>query len=57
MCLAQRHNAVTPVRLEPPAPQSLVKHSTTEPLLSQIKIEVELNVSTTFAQSSQKGTA
>ena len=24
------HNAVTPVRLEPAAPQSLVKHSTTE---------------------------
>ena len=32
MCLAQRHNAVTPVRLEPTAPLSRVKHSTTEPL-------------------------
>ena len=31
MCLAQEHNAVTPVRLEPAAPQSPVKHSTTEP--------------------------
>ena len=30
MCLAQGHNAVTLVRLEPVAPRSLVKHSTTE---------------------------
>ena len=28
------HNAVTPVRLEPAAPRSRVKHSTTEPLRS-----------------------
>ena len=34
MCLAQGHNAVTPVRLDPVAPQSRVKHSTTEPLRS-----------------------
>ena len=34
MCFAQRHKAVTPVRLEPAAPQSRVKHSTTEPLRS-----------------------
>ena len=34
MCLAQGHNAVTPVRLEPAALQSRVKHSTTEPLRS-----------------------
>ena len=32
--LAQGHNAVTPVRLEPAALQSQVKHSTTEPLRS-----------------------
>ena len=32
MCLAQGHNTVTPVRLEPAAPRSRVKHSTTEPL-------------------------
>ena len=30
MCLAQDHNAVTPVRLEPVAPLPRVKHSTTE---------------------------
>ena len=30
MCIAQGHNAVTPVRLEPAAPRSRVKHSTTE---------------------------
>ena len=30
-CLAQGHNTVTPVRLEPEAPQSWVKHSTTGP--------------------------
>ena len=34
MCLAQGHNAVTPVRLEPAASQSQVKHSTTKPLCS-----------------------
>ena len=34
MCLAQGHNAVTPLRLEPAAPRSRVKHSTTEPLRS-----------------------
>ena len=38
MCLAQGHNAVTPVKLEPAAPLSRVKHSTTEPLCSQIDI-------------------
>ena len=32
ICLAQGHNAVRPVRLEPAAPSSWVKHSTTEPL-------------------------
>ena len=32
--LLKDHNAVTPVRLEPAAPQSQVKHSTTEPLRS-----------------------
>ena len=34
MCLAQGHNAVTPLRLEPAAPQSRVKHSTTKPVCS-----------------------
>ena len=29
MCLAQGHNAVAPVRLEPKDTQSQVKHSTT----------------------------
>ena len=32
MCLAQGHNAVTPLSLEPATPQSQVKHSTSEPL-------------------------
>ena len=36
MCLAQGHNAVTQVSLEPAAPRSRVKHSTTEPLHQQI---------------------
>ena len=31
------HNAVTPVRLKPAASRSRVKHSTTEPLRSQIE--------------------
>ena len=34
MCLAQPHNTVTPVWLKPATPQSLDKHSTTEPLRS-----------------------
>ena len=34
MCLAQGQNTVTRVRLEPAAPRSQVKHSTTEPLCS-----------------------
>ena len=34
MCLAQGHNAVTPVRLEYEALQSRVKHSIAEPLRS-----------------------
>ena len=34
MCLAQGHNAVTPMRLEPTALRSQVKHFTTEPLRS-----------------------
>ena len=32
--LLKEHNAVTPVRLEPAASRSRVKHSTTEPLRS-----------------------
>ena len=34
MCLSQGHNAVTPVSLEPAAPRSRVKDSTTESLRS-----------------------
>ena len=34
ICLAQGHSAVTLVRLQPTAPRSRVKHSTTEPLRS-----------------------
>ena len=33
--LLKDHNTVTPMRLEPAAPRSRVKHSTTEPLRSQ----------------------
>ena len=36
--LAQGHNAVTQVRLEPAATRSRVKHSTTEPLRSQYEV-------------------
>ena len=36
MCLAQGHNAVMIVKLKPATPQSRVKHSTTEPLLSSL---------------------
>ena len=34
MCLAQGHNAVTPVRLEPAAARSQVKHYKTDQLRS-----------------------
>ena len=34
MRLAQGHNTVTPLRLEPAVPRSQVKHSTAEPLCS-----------------------
>ena len=36
MCLAQGHNAVMLVSLEPAAPRSQVEHSTTELLHQQI---------------------
>ena len=38
MCLAQGPHAVTPVRLEPAALQSRVKHSITEPLRSLLLV-------------------
>ena len=38
MVLAQGHNAVTPVRLQPAAPRSRVKHSTTQPLRFQTQV-------------------
>ena len=41
MCLAQGHNTVTPVRLEPVAPRSRVKYFTTEPLRSLFLKEYE----------------
>ena len=45
MCLAQGHNAVTPVRLKPAAPHSRVKHSTTEPRRSlKVMNENETNM-------------
>ena len=44
MCLAQGHNTVEPVRLEPAAPWSRVKHSTTEPLCCLILCVIEHNL-------------
>ena len=44
MCLSQRHNTVKPVRLEPVAPLSQVKHSTTEPLCSSCELHVLKNI-------------
>ena len=46
MCLAQYHNTETPVRLEPAASLSQVKHSTTEPLHS---LGLSLNVKITYS--------
>ena len=48
------HNAVTPVRLEPVAPRSPVKHSTTEPLHYPISfyimfwVLIEMDLSSTI---------
>ena len=48
MCPAQGHNAVTPVRLEPVALQSRVKHSSAELLPSQkvslCKVSYEMTI-------------
>ena len=41
MCLAQGHNAVTPMRLEPAAPRFRVMHSTTKPLRSLKNLNVD----------------
>ena len=46
MCHSQGHNAVTPVKLEPPAIQSRVKHSTTKPLRSLSHAYDETSLST-----------
>ena len=43
MCLAQGHNALTMVRLEPAALMSQVKHYTTEPLRSYLKWDIYKN--------------
>ena len=41
MCLAQGHTAVTLVWLEPAAPQSRVKHSTTEPPITSSNVPTD----------------
>ena len=41
MCLAQGHKAKTPVGLEPAALRSRVKHSTTAPLRSLIRLYLD----------------
>ena len=42
MCLAEGHNALTQVSLEPAAPRSQAKHSTTEPLPSLTNLVVQI---------------
>ena len=44
MCLAQGHNIVTQVRLEPAAPRSRVKCSTTEPPCSSKRFLAIFNI-------------
>ena len=48
MCLAQGHNVVMPLRLEPAIPWSRVKHSTTEPLRSQTSVCNYIYYSSTY---------
>ena len=38
LCLAQGHNAVAPLGLEPAAPRSRVEHSTTEPHIFTLRL-------------------
>ena len=47
MCLAQGHNAMTPVRLEPGTPRSSVKHSTTELPMCAYLVNAFLGISVT----------
>ena len=51
MCLAQGPQAVTPVRLVSAALRSRVKHSTTEPLRSQLLLELMNQVLQNFIVS------
>ena len=45
------HNAMTPVRLEPAAFRSRVKHSTTEPLRSLIKRPLKYHIFENFMEN------
>ena len=51
MCLAQGHNAVTPVRLEPTAPQPGVKHSTTVPPFLHVWVLKRTHLGSSFENS------
>ena len=55
MCPAQGHNAVTLVRLEPAAPLSHFKHSTTEPLRSPDSLELSLVAFTKYGYREHSG--
>ena len=52
MCLAQEHNEVTQVRLEPTAPRSRVRHYTIEPLrfLNILSLTPPMLTSNTFCK-------
>ena len=50
MCLAQGHNAVPPVRLEPATLQSQVKNFTTEPLRSLSLVEYTASMKLTICK-------
>ena len=50
MCHAQGHSAAMPVRLEPAALLSQVKHSITEPLRSNLDL-VDINAYIKFGES------
>ena len=48
MCMAQGHNAVPPVRLQPATLRSGVKHSATEPLRYILYILLNLGIVFSF---------
>ena len=55
-CSTSGHNAVTPMRLEPAALRSRVKHSTTEPLRSRVHVTIYRKACNQFGKANHSDT-